>query len=70
MAEWLPALAEALAARRPLRVPTLIARLAAGSYGVTTMTEAQGASNELAKRALGWAPCHRSWRTGFREALD
>jgi len=70
VAEWLPALAEALGARRPLRVPTSIAWLAAGSYGVTTMTEAQGASNELAKRALGWAPRHRSWRTGFREALD
>ena len=70
VAEWLPALAQALGARRPLRVPVFVARLVAGSYGVTTMTQAQGASNELAKRELGWAPRHPSWRTGFVETPD
>jgi hypothetical protein len=35
-----------------------------------TMTRAQGASNELAKRELGWQPAHPSWREGFRSALD
>jgi nucleoside-diphosphate-sugar epimerase len=69
VAEWLPALAEALGAPRPLRVPALLARPLAGSYGVTIMTSAQGASNELAKRELGWQPRHRSWREGFRSAL-
>ncbi|HXR29151.1 MAG TPA: NAD(P)-dependent oxidoreductase [Solirubrobacteraceae bacterium] len=69
VAEWLPALAHALGAPRPLRVPTPIARLAAGSYGVATMTRAQGASNALAKRELGWTPAHPSWREGFRTAL-
>jgi hypothetical protein len=34
-----------------------------------TMTRAQGASNELAKRELGWRPAHASWREGFRSAL-
>jgi hypothetical protein len=51
-------------------VPALLARLVAGSYGVTTMTKAQGAANELASRELGWTPRHRSWRTGFRDALQ
>jgi hypothetical protein len=64
-----PALAAAVGAPRPFRVPAVIARLAAGSYGVSTMTQAQGASNELAKRELGWSPMHPSWREGFREAL-
>jgi nucleoside-diphosphate-sugar epimerase len=69
VAEWLPALAEALRAPRPLRVPTAIARLAAGGYGVAIMTKAQGASNELARAALRWAPQHPSWRDGFQTAL-
>jgi nucleoside-diphosphate-sugar epimerase len=69
VAQWLPALAAQLGARRPLRVPALIARIAAGSYGVATMTRAQGATNEKAKRELGWSPEHTSWREGFRAAL-
>ncbi len=70
VSDWLPALAAAIGAPRPFRVPALIARLAAGSYGVSTMTEAQGASNALAKRELCWSPQLASWREGFREALS
>jgi nucleoside-diphosphate-sugar epimerase len=67
--EWLPALAAALRAPPPRRVPVLLARLAAGSYGVATMTRAQGAGNGVAARELGWRPEHASWREGFRGAL-
>jgi 2-alkyl-3-oxoalkanoate reductase len=69
VSEWLPALAQALCARPPRRVPAFVARLVAGSYAVSTMTEAQGATNQLAARALGWTPRHKSWRAGFRDAL-
>jgi nucleoside-diphosphate-sugar epimerase len=69
VSEWVPALARALGARRPLRVPKLLARPIAGSYGVLTMTRAQGASNARARRELGWAPAHPSWHEGFRTAL-
>jgi nucleoside-diphosphate-sugar epimerase len=69
VAQWLPALAAELGAAKPLRVPALVARIAAGSYGVATMTRAQGASNEKAKRELGWTPAYPSWREGFRAAL-
>jgi 2-alkyl-3-oxoalkanoate reductase len=69
VAQWLPALAQALHAPRPWRVPTLIARPLAGSYGIQTMTRVQGASNALAKRELGWQPHYESWREGFREGL-
>jgi nucleoside-diphosphate-sugar epimerase len=69
VAEWLPALAQALGAPRPWRVPTLVARPLAGSYGIQTMTRVQGASNELAKRELGWQPRYPSWREGFRDGL-
>ncbi len=33
------------------------------------MTSSQGASNELARRELGWQPRYGSWREGFRTAL-
>ncbi|HEX3518374.1 MAG TPA: NAD(P)-dependent oxidoreductase [Solirubrobacteraceae bacterium] len=69
VSEWLPALAEALGAPRPLRVPAWLARPIAGSYGMQLMTSAQGASNALAKQDLGWAPAYPSWREGFRSAL-
>jgi len=68
--EWLPALAQALGAPRPLRVPAFIARPMTGAYGLRSMTAVQGASNELAKRTLHWQPAHPSWREGFKTALD
>ncbi len=34
------------------------------------MTEVRGASNEKAKRELGWEPRYPSWRLGFREGLE
>jgi nucleoside-diphosphate-sugar epimerase len=67
--ESLPALAEALGAKPPRRVPKFIGRLAAGKMIVTYATELQPASNKKAKRELGWEPRYPSWRQGFREAL-
>jgi nucleoside-diphosphate-sugar epimerase len=68
VAEWLPALAQALGAKRPRRVPRLIGRLFAGECGVQMMTELRGASNAKAKRELAWRPAHPSWRQGFAAA--
>jgi nucleoside-diphosphate-sugar epimerase len=65
VAEWLPSFAAAVGAPRPWRVPAWLARLLAGSYGVQTMTSAQGASNARARQALGWTPRYASWRDGF-----
>ncbi len=69
VADWIPALAQALGARKPRKMPAVLARVLAGSYGVALMTQAQGASNALAKRELGWSPRHASWREGFETAL-
>ena len=68
VAEWLPALAQALGAKKPMRVPRFVGRLFAGETGVMMMTEIRGASNAKAKRELGWRPAHRSWRQGFAAA--
>jgi nucleoside-diphosphate-sugar epimerase len=69
MREWLPVYAEALGARRPMRVPAFIARLVAGKEAVALATRLRGASNAKAKRELGWQPKYPSWRQGFAEAL-
>jgi nucleoside-diphosphate-sugar epimerase len=68
VAEWLPALARELGAKKPMRVPRFIGRLFAGEAGVVMMTDVRGASNAKAKRELAWRPAHPSWRQGFGAA--
>jgi 2-alkyl-3-oxoalkanoate reductase len=68
--EFIPAIAEALGAPKPLRIPAWLGRLLAGDVAVTMMTEGRGSSNAKAKRELGWQPIWPSWREGFRHGLD
>jgi nucleoside-diphosphate-sugar epimerase len=65
VAEWLPALADRVGAKKPMRVPRFVGRLLAGEVGAVMMTESRGASNAKAKRELAWRPAHPSWRQGF-----
>jgi nucleoside-diphosphate-sugar epimerase len=65
VSEWLPALANAIGAKPPRRLPRWLGRLAAGRAATVMMTEIRGASNEKAKRELGWKPRYASWREGF-----
>jgi nucleoside-diphosphate-sugar epimerase len=69
MSEWVPVLADAAGAKRPLRVPVWLAKLVGGKQAATFASELRGASNEKAKRELSWQPAHPSWRTGFAESL-
>lgn len=68
--EWLPVLVDALGAGPPRHFPAWLARLVAGEAAVVMGTEARAASNAKAKRELGWAPSHPSWRTGFFETYS
>ena len=68
VAKWLPALAQELGAKKPMRVPRFVGRLFAGEAGVVMMTELRGASNAKAKLELAWDPAHPSWRQGFTAA--
>jgi nucleoside-diphosphate-sugar epimerase len=70
MSEWLPALADALGAKPPRRVPSWLARLIAGQGMVTMTAESRGASNAKAKKELGWALRYPSWREGFAAAYQ
>jgi nucleoside-diphosphate-sugar epimerase len=69
VSEWAPLLAAAVGARRPLRVRRWVGRLAAGEWAAVAMTEIRGASNDRAKRELGWQLRYPSWRQGFAEGL-
>jgi nucleoside-diphosphate-sugar epimerase len=66
---WLPDVAQAVGAKPPLRLPVWVGRLAAGEVTVRWMTQARGASNEKARRELGWRPTWSTWRDGFRHGL-
>jgi 2-alkyl-3-oxoalkanoate reductase len=68
MRDWLPALARAIGAKPPRRVPVWLARVIAGDGMVTMATQSRGASNAKAKAELGWTPRYPSWRDGFRAA--
>jgi len=65
MRDWLPALAAALGAKPPRRVPSWLAGLIAGQGMVTMAAESRGASNARAKKELGWTLRYPSWREGF-----
>jgi 2-alkyl-3-oxoalkanoate reductase len=67
--EWLPALAEALGAKPPRRLPRWLGRLLAGEAATVMMTQIRGASNAKAKRELGWTLHYPSWRLGFAKGL-
>jgi nucleoside-diphosphate-sugar epimerase len=67
--EWLPYLAACAGAKKPMRVPTWLARMLAGEVAVVMMTEGRGFSNAKAKRELGWQLRYPSWRQGFKEEL-
>jgi 2-alkyl-3-oxoalkanoate reductase len=67
--EWVPALAIALGAKPPRRLPRWLGRLAAGEAATVMMTEIRGASNAKAKRELDWQPRYATWREGFAEGL-
>jgi nucleoside-diphosphate-sugar epimerase len=66
---WLPELARILQAKPPFRVPEWVARLAVGEAGIVLMTQIRGASNQKAKRELGWQLKWPSWRQGFADAF-
>jgi nucleoside-diphosphate-sugar epimerase len=69
VSEWLPYLAAAIGAKPPRHVPAWVGRIAVGELGLAMMTTSRGASNEKAKRELGWRLRYPSWRLGFKVGL-
>jgi nucleoside-diphosphate-sugar epimerase len=69
VAEWLPALAHAVDAKPPLRVPAFIGRLVLPKHLYLMMTAQRGGSNAKFKRTFAWQPAFASWRDGFVRGL-
>jgi nucleoside-diphosphate-sugar epimerase len=69
VSEWLPFLAAAVGAKKPLRLPVWLGRLAAGEAVVSMMTQVRGSSNAKAKRELAWQLAWPTWREGFTRGL-
>ena len=63
-------LVDALGAKPPRHFPRWLAKLFAGEAMVMLGTAARGASNEKAKRQLGWELRYPSWRQGFAAAYS
>jgi nucleoside-diphosphate-sugar epimerase len=70
VATWLPALAKAVDAKPPIKVPYWLGEVLVGKAGVSMMTQVRGCSNEKAKRELNWKPLYPSWRIGFVDGLE
>ena len=69
VSELLPELAQAIGTKPPRHLPRWLGRLLAGEGMTVMMTEVRGASNEKARRELGWELRFPSWRLGFRDGL-
>jgi nucleoside-diphosphate-sugar epimerase len=65
MREWLPAFAELSGAPEPKSIPTAVARVIAGGWGVAFMTRLRGSDNTRARVSLDWRPTYMSWRDGL-----
>jgi 2-alkyl-3-oxoalkanoate reductase len=70
VAIWLPALAKAIEAKPPFRIPHWLGELTIGKAGMPIMTQIRGCSNAKAKRELNWTPVYPSWRIGFVDGLE
>ena len=70
VAIWAPALAKAVEAKPPRRIPHWLGELTIGKAGVSMMTQIRGCSNAKAKRELNWTPIYPSWRIGFVDGLE
>ena len=68
--EWLPALAEAIGAKPPRRVPRWVARLAGRGGRRHADDRDPGRVERKAKRELGWTLRYPSWRQGFPAAYS
>jgi nucleoside-diphosphate-sugar epimerase len=64
-AEWVIAYARLLGAPEPRTVPTAFVERMFGWLTAYQLTAMRGATNEQARRALGWKPSLPSWRTGL-----
>ena len=69
VAEWLPALAQELGAKKPMRVPRFVGRLFAGEAGVVMMTDAPRRVEREGQARAGVAPGAPELAAGVRSGM-
>jgi len=62
--DWIPAMAAAMGAKPPRRVPLWLAKLVVGGLAAQMVAQ-RGSSNAKARRELGFAPRYPTYREGF-----
>lgn len=67
--DWIPVFAQALGAKKPLKLPAAIGARLLGPFVLGMMATQRGASNAKAKAQLDWEPRFSSWREGFPAAI-
>lgn len=67
--EWIPVFAEALGAKKPLKLPAAVGGRMLGPVVSAMMATQRGASNAKARSELNWEPRFPSWRDGLPAAL-
>jgi nucleoside-diphosphate-sugar epimerase len=68
-AELQAGLAEMLGAKRPGRMPKLLAKLLLGGHAIDFLEASVRCRNGAARERLGWSPAYPGWREGFAEVL-
>jgi nucleoside-diphosphate-sugar epimerase len=63
-ATWIPAMARAMGAKPPRRLPLWLAKLLVGPMAIP-LVRGMGNGNARAREQLGWTPAHPTYREGF-----
>ncbi len=67
--DLLEELAKMIGAKRPRKVPLVLAKLFLGAYGVNFMTSSVQVSNLKTKSVLGWEPIYPTFKEGFTQVM-
>ncbi len=63
-------IAQALGARRPIRIPTGLATLLIGAPMVRTLSASVRCRTQLIKDTLGWEPQYPDYRVGYKAVIE
>jgi 2-alkyl-3-oxoalkanoate reductase len=68
--ELLTYLADTLGAKKPMRIPAFLGRLALGSHTVDYLLASMRCQNQRIKTTLGWRPSYATYRHGYQAEIE
>ena len=63
-------IAQVLGTRRPMSIPSFLAKLILGAPTLNALTSSSRCRNQFIKGALGWKPTFPTYREGFRAEIE